>query len=155
MPPSPLKSTRSWLVLIMPIRVSHHLKNSPLLIEALPYLRQPQGVSCTEILNLGNVKFLAIGGRKPKGRDPDLTKDEVPVSYVVLSSHIYMVGDKLCADYQDSGENPPDDRPVERQQIYTTISKEPQSEHVLFEQNMVKVKALSLLIKTFLETAIF
>ena len=30
----------------------------------------------------GKVKFLAIGGT-PKGRDPGLTKDDIPVPYVV------------------------------------------------------------------------
>ena len=50
----------------------------------------------------GKVKFLAIGGWKPKGRNPGLTKDDIPRPYVVLSNHLDMVGVKLCADYRDS-----------------------------------------------------
>ena len=42
--PPPLKSTRLWLMLMMSSQLSHHLKNFPLLTEALPYLRQPKGV---------------------------------------------------------------------------------------------------------------
>ena len=50
----------------------------------------------------GKVKFLAIGGWKPKGRDPGLTKENIPVPYVVLSQHLNIVGTKLCANYWDT-----------------------------------------------------
>merc|ERR1711954_635533 len=42
------------------------------------------------------------------------------------------------------GEDPPDHRPMEKWKIYAAVTKEPQSEHVLFEQNMVKCPSIEL-----------
>ena len=52
--------------------------------------------------NSGKVKFLAIGGWKPKGKEPGLQKDDIPVPYVALSEHLDLVGVKLCASYRDT-----------------------------------------------------
>ena len=50
----------------------------------------------------GKVKFLAIGGWRPKGKDPGLKRENIPVPYVVLSKDLDMDGIKLCADFRDS-----------------------------------------------------
>ena len=46
--------------------------------------------------------FLAIGGWRPKGKDPGLKRENIPVPYVVLSKNLDMDGIKLCADFRDS-----------------------------------------------------
>ena len=49
--------------------------------------------------NSGKVKFLAIGGWKPKGREPGLQKDDIPVPYVALSEHLDMVRGRPETDF--------------------------------------------------------
>ena len=41
----------------------------------------------------GKVKFLCLG------KWPNLSKEDIPVNYIVLSDHLYMVGVKLTANY--------------------------------------------------------